>query len=254
MEEKFMKVLEKFKEVTQKECYRIEVIEEEPSILDDKIGGRPYLPIGEEYPKDNNGDFLALLLQVNLKNIDLDGYPDSGILEIFTDKNVNYPCEYAVRYFSEGLEYQENLPDVDLSNYIVKEAQKIELKKDFCHMSFNDYRFASIMCPIANEIYEANTQCYGDLEDLWEDFEWYDLFTDEISDIRITFGGYPDFTQSDPRFDFKENMDECLFKLDSSADYDKFEIGDSGILFALISKENIEKVNFDKAIVDWDCC
>ena len=60
--------------------------------------------------------------------------------------------------------------DVDLSNYIVKEAQKIELKKDFCHMSFNDYRFASIMCPIANEIYEANTQCYGDLEDLWEDF------------------------------------------------------------------------------------
>ena len=31
-------------------------------------------------------------------------------------------------------------------------------------------------------------------------------------------------------------------------------IGDSGIIFAFISKEDIESGNFENAIVDWDCC
>ena len=49
----------------------------------------------------------------------------------------------------------------------------------------------------------------------------------------------------------KENRDECLFKLDSCGSYDKISIGDSGILFALISQEDIENKNFENAIVDW---
>lgn len=61
------------------------------------------MPIREEYPKDKDGNNLALLLQVNLKNIELDGYRKKGVLEIFTDSNVDYPCQYAIRYFDGGL-------------------------------------------------------------------------------------------------------------------------------------------------------
>ncbi len=75
MKEKFEKVIEMFKERTKKECYKIEVVDGTPDIMDNKIGGIPYLPIGEEYPKDKNGTPLALLLQVNLKDIDLEDYP-----------------------------------------------------------------------------------------------------------------------------------------------------------------------------------
>ena len=88
MEDKFKKVVEIFKEKTEKDCYKISLVEGEPLILDDKIGGKPYLPIGEDYPKDKNGEPLVLLLQVNLNKIELNGYPRKGILEIFTDKDV----------------------------------------------------------------------------------------------------------------------------------------------------------------------
>lgn len=254
MDEKFKRVVEKFKEITKKECYRVAIVDGNPSILDNKIGGNPYLPIGEEYPKDNNGDFMPLLLQVNLKGIDLEGYPNSGILEIFTDKSLNWPCEYAIRYFAEGLQYQEELPEIDLSEYIIKEAYKIDLIKDFCHMPSSDYRFPKVVCPIVNEIYGVKTSSYRDIDDLWDGIEWYDVLLEETRDIPITIGGYANFTQSDPRHDSMENRDECLFKLDSAADYNKFDIGDSGILFAIISQQNIESMHFDKTFVDWDCC
>ena len=65
--------------------------------MDNKIGGKPYLPIGEPYPTGKNGEKLPLLFQVNLKNIDLEGYPQEGILEFFMGDD--YPCEYKIKYF-----------------------------------------------------------------------------------------------------------------------------------------------------------
>ena len=46
------KVISEFKKLTEKPCYEIEVIEGNPDILDDKLGGKPYLPEGEKYPTD----------------------------------------------------------------------------------------------------------------------------------------------------------------------------------------------------------
>ena len=68
------KILELFKERTKKECYSFEIEEDMPHILDNKIGGRPYIPLGEEYPLDKNGNPMVLLLQINLENIDLKNY------------------------------------------------------------------------------------------------------------------------------------------------------------------------------------
>lgn len=47
MEEKFSKVIELFKEATKKECYKIDLVDEGPSILDNKLGGKPYLPMSD---------------------------------------------------------------------------------------------------------------------------------------------------------------------------------------------------------------
>lgn len=254
MEEKFNKVIDLFKEKTEKECYKIELVDEDTTILDDKIGGKPYLPIGVDYPKDKDGNHLALLLQVNLKNIDLKGYPKKGILEIFTDSGVDYPCKYEIKYFEEGLEYQTDLPEIDISRYIVKKSYKINLAKGVCYMAINDYRFVKIFTSIVNEIFGTDLKNYADLDDYFGNFAWYDKLRDGYENPAITLGGYPDFTQNDPRYNMKENRDECLFKLDSWANYHKISIGDSGILFTLISQEDIEKCNFENAIVDWDCC
>lgn len=113
-------------------------------------------------------------------------------------------------------------------------------------MSINDYRFLNIMINIVNKVYKTNIKNCIELDDFLDE-----LYKDCLP---ITIGGYPDFTQSDPRYDMKDNYDEFVFKLDSNADYNKFMIGDSGILFALISQKDIEACNFENAIVDWDCC
>ena len=254
MEEKFIKVVEEFKKATEKECYKVLLLEDAPSIMDDKIGGQPYLPIGEEYPKDKDGNYMPLLLQVNLKNVDLVNFPKKGILEIFTDKDVDYPCQYSIRYYEEGLEYQTDLPVVDTSRYIVEKAIKIKLEKDICHMTINDYKFADVMCKILNELFGENLKNYGEMEDYFGDFPWYDKIRDVLSNPAITIGGYPDFTQSDPRYDRLSGKDECLFKLDSWLNSKLFNIGDCGILFTLKSLEDLKNNKFENAVVDWDCC
>ena len=153
MKEKFLKAIEIFKQKTVKECYKVSYEEKEVGILDDKLGGTPYLPINEEYPVTSKGTPMGLLLQVNLKNVDLKGYPKKGILEIFTDKDVNWPCEYVIKYFEEGLEYQTEFPKIDVSNYILNTSVKIELEKTIAHMPIGDYRFNDVLCSTANELF-----------------------------------------------------------------------------------------------------
>ena len=111
IEEKLSKIdqiLDEFNNETAKDCCKISLAEGEPAITDNKIGGQPYLPVGEEYPTDKDGAPLALLLQVNLKDVDLPDWPKEGILEIFTDALVDYPCQYAVKYFPADQEYQKD--------------------------------------------------------------------------------------------------------------------------------------------------
>lgn len=255
MEEKFKEVIEKIKKETEKECYRIEIIEEIPQIEDDKIGGMPYLPIGEEYPIDKNGEKMALLIQVNLRNIDLPGYPKKGILEVFTDKKCDWPCEYKIRYFEEGLEYQTDLEEVSLEDYITTKPLKIKLEKDIEHISINDYRFADIIIPIVNKTFNVDLKYYMDVSDFFEEngFDLSDMIYDNLTMHAGNIGGYADFTQEDPRYDMKENKDECLVKIDSNLGHG-IMIGDSGIIFVLISQEDIKNCNFENALVDWDCC
>lgn len=243
-------IIEKFKEKTKIDCYRAKLLEEKPSILDDKIGGIPYLPVGEEYPKDENGNDLALLIQVNLKNIDLENYPKKGVLEIFIDKEVDYPCKYQIRYFEEGLEYQENIPQVDLTQFVVDKPIKIEFEKSVDYMPIADYRFEDTMKEVIEEVTGKELTDLDEIQELLEDNE---KDFDYINDNYISVGGYANFTQTDPRTYEKKDMTDCLIKIDSYIDLRKICVGDAGIIFVLIKPEDIKDCKFENAFVDWDC-
>jgi uncharacterized protein YwqG len=62
-------LLNEYEELTKRDTYKMNLVKQEVSILDDKVGGIPYLPVGEAYPVDTNGNKMALLMQVNLKNL-----------------------------------------------------------------------------------------------------------------------------------------------------------------------------------------
>ena len=81
-------------------------------------------------------------------------------------------------------------------------------------------------------------------------FEFEELLIKEIKNFQASIGGYPDFTQEDPRPNLN-GKDECLFKLDSNF-CDDINIGDSGILFVFISEESLKNCKFEDAVGDWD--
>lgn len=250
--DKINELVSKYKEKTEKECYRVDITSEEASILDNKIGGIPYLPIGEEYPTDKKGNKMALLLQVDLEEIDLPYFNSKDILEIFIDYKTDWPVEYEIKLYPKGLDYQTDIIIPPLDEFITRKGYKISLTKDKCYMSVSDYRFSHTLIPIVNEVYDESLDLDCDIYDYFENDEIDSLYN--IASPQICIGGYPDFTQTDPRCYSDKNLDENLFKLDSCGEYDYFNIGDSGILFCLISPENLKNNNFKEAFVDWDCC
>ncbi|WP_262916905.1 YwqG family protein [Chryseobacterium aahli] len=81
----------------QLEKYKLETIkivatplknEESLPIHSSKFLGRPYLPIGMEYPKDKENKPMVLWAQINFSDIPiLEGYPKHGILQFFYLQN-----------------------------------------------------------------------------------------------------------------------------------------------------------------------
>ena len=245
------KVMELYKKRTEKECYKIDIVDGVPDILDNKIGGTPYIPVGEEYPMDKNNNPMILLVQINLENIELDGFPKEGILEVFVDRELSYPCDYKVKYYKSNLEYRTDIPSMS-ENYIIETPLKINLIKDVERMPLNDYRFYDTMSSVIKDVTGVELKNYMDIEKYFKE-NGCDMY-DELYKVNIfegNLGGYADFTQTDPRPLGDKN--ECLLKLDSNLGHG-IMFGDSGILFVFISKSDLANSNFKESIVDWDCC
>ena len=253
---KLSEVIKEYKELTKKECYGIEVIEDEiPDILDDKIGGTPYLPVGVEWPEGMN-----LLLQVNLKNIELEDFPKEGILEIFVSSDCDSPCETKVFIFDEGLEYQTDLPKQDMDEFFVTEPLKIKLEKVIEHMPINNDEGNKKFCDMIKKYFDfqdeeieieefAQLDYYEEFFEDQEDVEAYNNIDDGVTKANI--GGYPAYTQENEGM-FDLNEDICIFKLDSYLN-DSVNIGDSGILNITMSMEDFKKRDFSNVSGYWDC-
>ena len=71
-------------------------------------------------------------------------------------------------------------------------------------------------------------------------------------------GGYPYFTQNDPREENPEykDFDTLLFQLDSdfSGKKDLVLWGDSGIANFFINREALKRRDFSQVLYNWDCC
>lgn len=67
-------------------------------------------------------------------------------------------------------------------------------------------------------------------------------------------GGYPYFTQSDPREEHVEyrKYDTLLLQIDSH-DENKVMIGDSGVMTFLIPHEKLKACDFSDVLYTWDC-
>jgi uncharacterized protein YwqG len=228
------------------------------SLWQSKIGGFPYLPKSVEYPKGADGSELQFLAQINFAEVPpLPNFPETGILQFYIASNeelygldfdnLRANDNFRVLYFSEVVTDETQL--ITDFSFLPKfegpliGSANMQFEKKFAPISNGDYRFDDPLGNLLSEFHDDLCREYGEkVSNGWGH--------------RI--GGYPSFTQTDPRTweeSYREN--DCLL-LQLKSDYfesDLFDLtwGDFGIANFFIPSEALKKLDFSDVLFNWDC-
>ena len=237
------------------------------SLWQSKVGGQPYLPLDMAYPIDSNGNPLALLAQFNFAEIpNLPNFPSQGILQFYiaTDDlyGMNFDDQqqqsgFKVLYFDQVIkdvkQLKQDFSDIKLSeaDYLPFAGQySIEFQRTEQLISLEDFAFGKKVLGV-DELYDFEEQFEGgDFED-----DFIEPYNEFVSATGHRLGGYPYFTQTDPRH-YNEKVQDyiLLFQLDTDDAENEIMWGDSGVGNFFIHPEDLKKRDFSKVLYNWDCC
>jgi len=227
-----------------------------------KFGGLPYFPRGLQYPQDSNGQAMFLLAQINFGETPiLESFPEKGILQFYISggSDVYGACfesparqdDFKVLYFpeiteNEGLLVTEFgfLPESDLLPMEKQSSLTFNLRH--APLPVVDYRFEPT---ILNLNRKSRYEFYKDYQSVYEEYE--KLFGSEGHKI----GGYPYFTQNDPREyeTYKGEEYRLLFQMDTDEEAGIIW-GDCGVANFFITEKDLLSKNFTRVLYNWDCC
>lgn len=226
-----------------KKCMKITLTDTSPSIFESKIKGLGYIPHDESFPFDSTGRQLRLLAQIECDKIELDEFPKTGLLQFWilcddiSGLNFSNPVNqdgFRVIYY----------PEID------KTVTEEEVRSKFAE---NDYDTEYADC------FPAQKECgmvFEKGENRFIDADASEEAADEAYDEYIGHktGGYPFFTQEDPRTckEELEQYDYLLFQLDTD-DENGIMWGDSGIGNFFINSEKLKNCDFSDVLYNWDC-
>jgi len=242
---------------------------------DSKLGGVPYRPLGTPWPVAKTGDYpLSFLAQLNLAELNpggafLPGFPAVGLLQFFILDDMFYGAEdepwmalngaqtfYRVLYWPSIMKDEQLLetgkvapPDAapwEGSPYVGEElpfdpAREIVLVgvPDREAISGSDRGVARL----------AGTNPYEITLESGEVTLSEAMYA--LSPGGHKLGGYPDFTQSDPRGVDDDDL-VLLFQLDSDRMMDMMW-GDVGTASFFIHRSDLMELDFSRVAYQWDC-
>lgn len=249
------------------------------SVFDSKIGGVPYFPKNMEYPHGKNNDFkglpLTLLAQLNFEKIPhIPDFPTKGILQFFIAADTLYGM---TPEFGNGFTRQDNFRVIYHDNIITDETKLLSAdeipkytgSKEYYLPFAGEYKLTAhepeMMTSTAYDFRfgEVFVKCYNEfadepIDDIWElDEEISEKLFEIENSPDAVIGGYPVFTQDDPRFN--ESLSDCdvlLFELDSVFDKEKgVDIlwGDMGTGSFLIPRDKLKMLDFSRVLYNYDC-
>lgn len=274
-------IREEQKKKTEKNYLKLKISREETTVFDSKFGGTPYLPEGFEYPCNLNNEYhkpLKLLAQLNFAQLPhLEGFPKQGILQFYipyekTDDVFGLDFDDPVTQKGFRVIYHETVTEDESRLQSPPELEDAEAYFPFsgCFkvtgeiekmtVSSSDYQFEKMVLEFWNQYAEKPLQNLYELdEDLLDELLGHNNEDDE-GDLAYgthLVGGYPSFTQSDPREYIEEyrKFDTVLLQIDSDGNGDDEILwGDCGIANFFISSENLQKKDFSEVLYNWDCC
>ncbi len=220
-----------------------------------QLGGQPWWPKGRKLPTDKNGKPLFLLVQINCAELPyLDPLPRRGLLQFFIGCDDLYGANFDNLLSSTGFacifhESTDGPCKTAFDELILAEddllpleeplrARALALSNSSMTADGEDYRFAKLL-PALNAA-------------MIEDDALFDAYSDWSAAAPIRLGGYPSFTQDDPRgySDGRNLGDFNLLTVDTTTG---IMWGDVGVAQFFIQEEDLRRGDFSKVAYNWDC-
>ena len=251
------------------------------SLEESKFGGFPFVPLGGAIPTNAEGSQLALLAQINCAQLPENNmYPSDGWLQVwcledemygFCSDTIQPETNQKVLYIPAGTQgeplervvamYQPYTNEECPLWFVDEQGDIWGMRLSFTHgqqgITYSDGRFRDLFLDRWNKRYpEQAVENFYDLPD-----EIFENVVDihDGPDCAHQLGGYPYFTQYDPRYEFDSaelaKYTEVLFQIDSQFDT-KWDLcwGDAGVRNLFISRENLEALDFSDLLYNFDCC
>lgn len=273
-------IIKKFKEMTKTKCIIINTTKGKTSPFESSFGGTPYCPIGFEYPYAENYNKrstklpMILLAQINFEEVPhFENFPEKGILQIFINPtsdlygddfdNPTAQEDYKIFYHADvdkNPENQHKAPIIE--DYIDKDKDdfyspidtslKLSFEVQEQYMTYSYYKFNEIFTKLYNEETGSDYEEFFYMPD-----EITEKVFNELGESNHKMGGYPFFTQTDPR-EYNEKYRKhstLLLQIDSemSGKEDSILWGDCGIANFFIKPEDLKNCKFDDILYNWDC-
>ena len=272
--ERGLMIAEEIKRRTMCDHYRLVLNEElHPAVTDSKIGGKPYWPAGKDFPVDDQGTPMLMVMQVNCEEAGLKApLPEHGMLQWFIGVNPDrmYGCQgnfnedgTGVRIiYHESIEESALLGDVPTHETVdneltpVKREVAIDTIREETAMGVSDGHFNRLFFDIVKEITgveHADKMWYEYLDN--DDFLYFEknLGMKRPSHQML---GFPVYSQEEARRDL-DFHDRLLFQLDSQFSVlDRKELvmwGDMGSGFVFINHDDLAAHDFTRPYYCWDC-
>lgn len=253
--------------------------EKKAGLFDSKIGGAYYVPAGEMPPADElTGTPLFLLAQINFGQMKAPSpFPEQGLLQIFiTGDDDLYGLDFndqmsqkrwKIRYYEEipetagreasvqGTSDFESSASEQVFVPVITEQTMLPFSREYRLkarkgkqvMTAADYRFDACFRNACEPYLRVNQSSVFDLDN-----DLYNRLMDKLQTFPAQIGGYPVFTQSDPRETMEADIPNILlFQLDTVED---IMWGDSGVGNFFIREEDLKNRDFTRVLYNWDCC
>ena len=248
-------------EKTLKPTVRVKAAKGKTTPFESKFGGNPYMPKGFEHPRDEKGNAMLLFAQINFEEVPpIEPMPQSGILQFFlspTDDVYGLDFDdptnqenFRVVYHAEVKRDETQLvtdfsyvPEVDDEMPPLCSEGRMSFELQYLPVSTGTYEFEQLLdIDLEQETGNPN-------ETLW------DVYADAAQGEGHKVGGYPYFTQEDPRGYNEEHQEYSILLFQADVDSDiNLMFGDSGIANFFIKEADLKKLNFSDVLYNWDCC
>lgn len=272
--ERAIRIVEEIKRRSATSHYQLVLNEERtPNITDSKIGGKPYWPADKDFPVDDQGNKMLMLMQINCAEAGLESpLPERGMLQWYIGVNPERMYGCRGNYDQDGggfrIVYHEEIADcatppdtpthsnVDEMLTPVKREVAIDITRYQTVIGVNDGHFNQLFFDVVKEITGESND--GKMWYSYLDNSECLYFERELGMRRPCHQmlGYPVFSQDDARRDI-DRHDTLLLQLDSQfSTIDRSELimwGDMGSGFVFVNRDDLDARDFSRAYYCWDC-